>query len=152
MTFPKLTPSIYFLLTLGMAVVLSWLFPWKISNYVQSETMRYLGIGILLTSFILNILAHRAFKKHLTPNAPFLIPQTLIQNGVFSLTRNPVYVALVLSQMGLACVFNTVWMLLTSVVLLGLLHFFIVQDEEKTLEENFAESYKEYREKTRRWL
>lgn len=152
MTFTKLTPSTYFLLTLGMAVLLSWLFPWKIGNYVESETMRYLGIAILLTSLILNTLAYRAFKKHLTPNAPFSIPQSLLQNGVFSLSRNPVYVALVFSQMGLACVLNTVWMLLTSVVLLGLLHFFIVQDEEKVLEENFAESYNVYREKTRRWL
>ena len=119
---------------------------------MDEGNIRLTGVVILLISLTLNILADREFKKSLTPHAPFTTPNALIQKGIFALSRNPVYIALVLSQFALGFVFDTVWLLLGSVVLLILLHYVIVLDEEKMLESIFKERYRDYKKLTRRWL
>jgi len=103
-------------------------------------------------SFILNILAYREFKKSLTPYEPSLRPKVLIKNGVFSISRNPVYFALVLSECGLAFVFDSLWFLFTAVLLWVLLDSVIVPAEEKILNSTFNQEYVNYKKMTRRWL
>lgn len=147
-----LNPSALFLITFVIAIVLSWVHPWHVSFIEDKEIQNLSGIIMLLTSLILNILAYKAFKKYLTPHEPFKTPNVLIEKSIFRFSRNPVYLALVLSEFGLGCVFDTVWLLLGSVVLLTLLHYIVVLDEEKVLQSTFKESYELYKEKTPRWI
>ena len=148
----RLSPSALFLMTFFMGIFFTWLYPWHITLYFDEGYVRLTGVAILLISLTLNMLADRQFKKSLTPHAPFATPNTLIQKGIFALSRNPVYLALVLSQFALGFVFDTVWLLLGSVLLLILLHYLIVLDEEKMLESTFKERYRDYKKRTRRWL
>jgi len=152
MKYPDLSPSVLFFITLIIGIFLSWMKPWHWSLYLGNETLRWSGLAILFISILLNTLAYRMFKKHLTPHTPFGIPTVLIDRGIFSLTRNPVYLALVLSQCGLGFVFDTVWLLLSAVVLLIMLDIVIIPDEEKILEGTFLKDYEEYKNNTRRWL
>lgn len=139
-------------MTFIIGMFISFLKPWHLTLYQDNEVIRLIGVGMLLISLILNTLAYRMFKKHLTPHAPFSIPKVLIQKGVFSLSRNPVYLALVLSQCGLGFVFDNVWLLLSALILLIFLEYLIVPDEEKILERRFKKSYEHYKKDTRRWL
>lgn len=152
MKYPELSPSVLFLLTLMTAVFLSWMKPWQLSLYLESETVRSAGVILLFTSLLLNMMAYRLFKKHLTPHAPFTIPAVLIDRGIFSFSRNPVYLALVLSQCGLGFVFDTVWLLFTALILFFTLHYLIVLEEEKVLKRTFKEEYERYKQNTRRWF
>lgn len=152
MKYPDLSPSVLFFITLIIGIFLSWLNPWHLSLYLEKETLRLAGLTVLFISILLNAFAYRMFKKHLTPHAPFKNPLVLIQKGIFSLSRNPVYLALVLSQCGLGFVFDTVWLLLTAFILLILLQYLIVLGEEKVLERRFKKSYEDYKKGTRRWL
>lgn len=131
---------------------LSWVQPWHLSLYMDDEMIRLTGLVFLFTSLTLNTLAYREFKKSLTPHAPFTTPKVLIQKGVFTFSRNPVYLALVLSQFGLGFIFGTVWLLLGSLILLTVLHYVVVADEEKILESIFKNDYVRYKQHTRRWL
>jgi protein-S-isoprenylcysteine O-methyltransferase Ste14 len=119
---------------------------------MESAMVRLTGISLLVCSLILNVLAYREFKKSHTPHAPFMEPKKLIEHGVFSLSRNPVYLALVLSQSGLAFVLDMMWPLFSTGILWILLDVFIVRDEENMLEMTFLNRYKNYKRKTRRWL
>ena len=153
MKYPKrLSPSALFLMTFMIGMFLSWLYTWRISFFMDEGNIRLTGVVILLISLTLNILADRQFKKSLTPYAPFTTPNTLIQKGIFALSRNPVYLALVLSQFALGFVFNAVWLLLSSLVLFVFLHYVIVADEEKMLEGTFKGRYRDYKKQTRRWI
>lgn len=131
---------------------LSWVQPWHLSLCMDDEMIRLTGLVFLFTSLTLNTLAYREFKKSLTPHAPFTTPKVLIQKGVFTFSRNPVYLALVLSQFGLGFIFGTVWLLLGSLILLTVLHYVVVADEEKILESIFKNDYVRYKQHTRRWL
>ncbi|HQR74139.1 MAG TPA: methyltransferase [Sulfurovum sp.] len=149
---PKLSPSALFLMTFAVGIVLSWYMPWQISLLVNVSLVRFLGIVLLLVSLVLNTLSYRAFQKHNTPYAPFSHPQVLIQNGIFGLSRNPVYLALILSQLALAFVFDSIWFVLGSVVLFFALDNLIVPQEEKILAHTFKETYLSYKRVTRRWF
>lgn len=153
MKHPKLlSPSALFLITFIMTMFLAWVYPWHVSLFMNSEMIPVTGVVILLTSLTINIFAYKEFKKSFTPHAPFKKPKVLIQKGIFAFSRNPVYLALVLSQFGLGFVFDTVWLLLGSLVLLIVFHYVIVADEEKMLESTFKESYRAYKKQTRRWI
>lgn len=149
---PKLSPSALFLMTFAVGIVLSWYMPWQISLLVNVSLLRFLGIVLLFVSLALNTLSYRAFQKHNTPYAPFSHPQVLIQKGIFGLSRNPVYLALILSQLGLAFVFDSIWLVLGSVVLYFALDNLIVPQEEKILAHTFKKTYLSYKRVTRRWL
>ena len=152
MTLPKLSPSALFLMTFTAGIVLSWYMPWHISLFVDMSLVRFLGIVLLLVSLTLNTLSYRAFQKYNTPYAPFSHPKILIQQGIFGLSRNPVYLALIVSELGLAFVFDSIWLLLGSGVLFFTLHYLIVRHEEKILAHTFKETYVHYKTITRRWL
>ena len=152
MTMTKLSPSALFLMTFTVGIVLSWVIPWQVSLLSDTSLVRFLGIVLLLISLALNTLSYRAFQKHNTPYAPFSHPQVLIQHGIFGLSRNPVYLALILSQLGLAFVFDSMWLLLCSVSLFFALDYLIVPQEEKLLAHTFKETYVHYKKVTRRWL
>jgi protein-S-isoprenylcysteine O-methyltransferase Ste14 len=119
---------------------------------MDDTAVRLMGVVILITSLMINILAYREFKKFLTPHTPFVKPKVLIQNGIFALSRNPVYLALVLSECGLAFVFDTLWLLISAAVLLIVIDAVIIQGEEKVLKSTFNKDYEYYKKKTRRWL
>ena len=146
------TPSSIFLITFVIGLLLTWIYPYHMSSYMDSSMVRLTGISLLLCSLVLNVLAYHEFKKSLTPYEPFMKPSKLIQDGIFSLSRNPVYLALILSQSGLAFVLDTIWLLVTTVILWILLDTIIVRDEENLLEMTFLNRYKNYKRKTRRWL
>ena len=148
----KPSPSVLFLITFISGLIFSWIHPWHITLHIDDDIGRLTGLVFLFASLTLNTLAYREFKKSLTPHAPFMKPKVLITNGVFTLSRNPVYLALVLSQFGLGFVFDTVWLLISSVLLLTVLDTMIIQDEEKVLQSTFNKDYASYKNKTRRWL
>lgn len=152
MTLPKLSPSALFMMTFIAGIVLSWYTPWHLSVLMDMSFIRFVGVILLLASLTLNTLSYRAFQKHNTPYAPFSNPKVLLCKGIFGLSRNPVYLALLLSQLGIACVFDSVWIILSSVVLFFTLQYLVVPEEEKALQDTFEEAYTHYTKTTRRWL
>lgn len=147
-----LSPTVLFLVTFTVGMVLTYLLPWHFTRYFDHKVIPILGLAFLCISFILNFLAYRMFRKHSTSHAPFSTPAELIDNGVFAFSRNPVYLALVLSQCGLGFIFDTLWLIFTSVVLLAALHYLVVLDEEIVLQRGFSEKYERYKDRTHRWI
>jgi len=148
----KPTPSALFIIMLCLGLLLSWVYPWHLTSYINVTVVRWTGVIILIASLIVNILAYRVFKKSLTPHAPYMKPRVLITNSVFSFSRNPVYLALIFSQSGLAFIFDSLWILFSSVMLWIALDMVIVRPEEKVLEKSFKNEYENYKNMVRRWL
>lgn len=148
----KLSPSAIFLITFGLGLLLSWSYPWHLTLYMNGTVVKWTGVMMLIVSLVVNILAYREFKKSVTPHEPFMKPRVLITNSVFSISRNPVYLALIVSQFGLAFVFDSIWIFISSAMLWIMLDMVIVRPEEKVLETSFKHAYEKYKNKTRRWL
>jgi protein-S-isoprenylcysteine O-methyltransferase Ste14 len=73
-------------------------------------------------------------------------------SGPYRISRNPMYLGLVLLYGGLACVFAIGWALPLLVPLILYTQVGTIVPEERYLERSFGESYRAYRSRVRRWL
>jgi|APTNR8051073442_1049403.scaffolds.fasta_scaffold14754_2 protein-S-isoprenylcysteine O-methyltransferase Ste14 len=111
-------------------------------------------IGFVVIALAIDISAFLEFRKFKTTINP-LAPQNasnIVQSGVFSKTRNPMYLGMVLLLSGWA-IWNTS---LIGLFLVGgfalYIHFFQIKPEERALSAKFGQEYLDYLQKVRRWI
>jgi len=104
-----------------------------------------IGIGVIVS-------ARREFGRYRQPTDPGQPTRMLIQTGVFSISRNPLYLGGVLVFLGIALILNMVWALLALLVSVVLCHFILIVPEERYLAAKFGEAYAEYRATVPRWF
>lgn len=75
----------------------------------------------------------------------------LITTGVFSFSRNPFFLSIILYFLGTALVFPNWFFIGFAVLAIVSIHLFILK-EEKFMEKHFGESYLKYRLKVRRYF
>ncbi|MGI9293992.1 MAG: methyltransferase family protein [Pseudomonadales bacterium] len=76
----------------------------------------------------------------------------IIDRGPFRLTRNPMYLQMVLVCLGVGIALMNWWLLLLTPLCGSLLHRLAIIPEEDYLERKFGDSYRKYKERVRRWL
>ena len=76
----------------------------------------------------------------------------IVTSGPYRFTRNPIYLAMLLGQMGLAIGFDSLWILATMVPFYLLIRYGVIAREEAYLERKFGETYVSYKAKVGRWL
>ncbi len=104
---------------------------------------------------VAGVALHRAATSHLrragTPVAAWQRPATLVTHGVYSRTRNPMYVAGVLILSGAALSLGVAASLLPIPLYLAASTVWFIRPEESALEEQFGEVYRRYCGRVRRW-
>jgi protein-S-isoprenylcysteine O-methyltransferase Ste14 len=76
----------------------------------------------------------------------------VLDRGPFRFSRNPLYVGLIVLDVGLALLWPSVWALLFVPVGVALLFWGAVVPEERYLSARFGVEYDAYRRRVRRWL
>lgn len=76
----------------------------------------------------------------------------LVREGPFRFSRNPMYVGVLVSVLGLALWIGTVPMYVAVPVTFLLFSLFHIPREERMLRESFGERYLAYSKEVRRWL
>jgi protein-S-isoprenylcysteine O-methyltransferase Ste14 len=91
----------------------------------------------------------RAAGTHANPAKPAFL---IVRSGPYRFTRNPMYLALCLVQVGIGFLLND-WITLLFVVPLALiLHFGVILPEERYLEAKFGQQYLALKREVRRWI
>ena len=86
-------------------------------------------------------------------NVPTNLPTTtIVDTGPYRLTRNPIYLGMMLGLIGEAIAFNSLWPLATLVPFALVIRYGVVAREEAYLERKFGDDYRRYRARVRRWL
>ena len=80
-----------------------------------------------------------------------LAPPFLMTTGPYAYTRNPMYVAELALWLGWAILFGSLVILLGFVVLTVVI-ILVVPWEERGLETQFGETYRQYQARVPRWL
>jgi len=113
---------------------------------------RLAGAAPVAGGLLLNIWADGLFKRAATSVKPCEPTTTLVLNGPFSFTRNPMYFGMVLVLVGIVIGLGsaTPW-LVVPLFVWRVQERFIVPEERK-LEAAFGAQYNEYKAKTRRWI
>ncbi len=77
---------------------------------------------------------------------------TLVTNGLYSYSRNPIYISLTLIYLGLAIAADSLWSVIFLVPILILIRHGVIARAERYLERKFDGAYDDYRNRVRRWI
>lgn len=111
-----------------------------------------LGATLIVVAIGLLSWSVREFRSAGTP-VPARQPTTVIvRTGPYGFSRNPIYLAFTLLQLGIAIWVNSLWLLATLAGAVAVIHLNVIPREERYLEKRFASQYLDYKSSVRRWL
>jgi protein-S-isoprenylcysteine O-methyltransferase Ste14 len=145
-------PPLIALAGLLLGLALDWLLPTFILRGVFDFWTRLMVGGILIgTGSAMSLVAWRSFVQAGTNAVPWKPSLTLVMGGIFGWMRNPMYVGLMLSLVGLAIALASDWTLILAVPTAVILHFGVVKREERYLKAKFGATYDAYMNKVPRY-
>lgn len=148
----KFPPPLVFLGTLLVGLALGHLLGnprVPILTYDLQNLLGWLGI-VLGTGTLLS--ANGLFRQHGTHARPWKPSASLVTEGVFRWTRNPMYLGMALIYAGIALVADSLVALLLLIPLVFVIQREVIAREEAYLEAKFGERYRVYRDSVRRWI
>ena len=145
----RILPPVYFLGALLLAVALHYALPLA---RVIPRPWHLVGVLLIAIGMILIIVPARTFKARDTAIKPFDVSSALVQDGFFSVSRNPMYLGMVLVLLGVATLLRSATPFVVSALLAVVLQTRFIRHEEQMLESTFGEDYRSYKKRVRRWL
>ena len=120
-------------------------------EFLEMEVIKFIGILFLIVSLIWTIIAQNQMKDSWRMGVDTNTKTELIKNGLFKFSRNPIFLGLIFSLIGL---FLTTPNAITLIILI--LGYVLIQIQVR-LEEEFLinqhrTDYTKYREKVRRFI
>lgn len=110
------------------------------------------GTVVFLLGIALLVWSVRPFRRTGQRPEPWLPSPEMITDGPYRYSRNPMYLAMTLIQMGIGFFFGNLWLVGLSLPALAVVHFIAVKPEERYLTEKFGAPYQEYCRRVRRYL
>jgi protein-S-isoprenylcysteine O-methyltransferase Ste14 len=110
------------------------------------------GVAFFVAAVALGATAIRQMKAHGTGLEPGGVPRRLVTTGPFRFSRNPLYLAQLLTLLGIALAMNSTWFVAATILQLVLLDRLIVVREERVIRSTFGAEYDAYTARVRRWL
>ncbi|HEX7744457.1 MAG TPA: isoprenylcysteine carboxylmethyltransferase family protein [Micromonosporaceae bacterium] len=90
--------------------------------------------------------------RHRTTIVPHHPVATLITNGAYRLSRNPMYTGLAIAYLGAALALGSWWPVVLWPLVILAVDRLVIRAEERYLSERFGQAYTDYRAQARRWL
>ncbi len=132
---------------------------WAISlvspRVALNGSLQWLSVGVLIASgFAIMFAAVSAFGRASTTINPVDIDKAsaLVTGGVFALTRNPMYLGVVMILLAIAVYLSAPLTILGPVAFAAFITRFQIIPEERVLRAKFGEAYARYTATTRRWI
>ena len=142
-------PPVIYLGVLGVGLLLEWLWP----TQVLTRPLAVVSGALVLACGALGLTAAiRTLLRAHTPVDPYKGTTTIVTDGLFRFSRNPIYVSDVLLYVGLALLLDSWWALALSPVVIGVMNVGVIAPEEAYLQRAFGGEYLRYAQQVRRWL
>jgi len=139
-----------FLSALLMGMLAERLPGWRLS-FPGDDLLAVLLAGLSAWLGVRGVMDFRRARTTVDPRYP-ASASTLVAEGVYRYSRNPMYLGLVLLLGGWALYLQSLAALALLPGFVGYLHYFQIRPEEQALEARFGEQFSDYRRRVRRWL
>ncbi len=133
----------------------AWLLEYRLglNGFELPSMLRWTG-AVLIFGFSGYLALHavvvlKMSGTHIDPGQP---TTTIVEKGPFRISRNPMYLSLVLILLGLSIWCVSIWFLTAAIILVWVLDKTAVRPEEKYLETKFGDQYTSYQSRVRRWF
>ncbi len=145
----KILPPFYFLAAVATSAGLHFLAPIAL---ILHAPLKYLGALLITIGLGVVVWAAAAFDSVGTPIKPFEESTQLVTGGMYRLTRNPMYLGMVIVLFGIAILFGTISAFFPIPLFVWLIQTNFIGFEETALERTFGDEYRKYKKTVRRWL
>jgi protein-S-isoprenylcysteine O-methyltransferase Ste14 len=142
-------PPILYGIAFAVGNLLQWVVPVRI---LPANIATCMGLALLASGAALATWSRRTMQGAGTNVHPALPATALVMAGPFRFSRNPMYLARTLLYLGLGCLLNALWVLALLAPLLLIMHYGVIEREERYLGAKFGEAYLRYQADVRRWV
>jgi protein-S-isoprenylcysteine O-methyltransferase Ste14 len=134
------------------AIVLQLVVPLSFPREFFTPAIIPVGAALIIMGAVLIILARREMAQQGQPTDPGHPTSHVVTTGVFSVSRNPLYLGAVCFLTGIALVVNLPWVLVLLIPALITCHYILIAPEERYLTARFGEDYRTYAASVHRWI
>lgn len=142
-------PPFYLFAGLAIMLVLHFFLP---VAWVLSRPWNLAGGILMVAGLTLTIVSAQIFHKADTPVRPFKASTALITHGPFRLSRNPMYLGMVIVMVGTALLLGTLTPWVVPPAFAAIIHYCFIVPEERLMLRTFGDKYSRYQTRVRRWL
>lgn len=119
---------------------------------LDDRAARLVGLGIGAAGLLLAAWAILTLVRARTTVRPDRGASVLVTWGPFARFRNPIYLADVMILLGLAELTKNIWFVILAALFAILVTRLAILPEERHLEETFGDTWRAYKERSRRWI
>lgn len=145
----KIYPPTQLLILLVIQIAANFIFPIRELIFLP---INYFGIILIIFGAIINLRADNIFKKHNTTVKPDEKPTKLIDTGPFRISRHPMYLGMTLILSGTAIFLGSLISFIFPIIFFLIIHYNYIPEEEKRMQDEFGQSYIDYKNKVRKWI
>lgn len=142
-------PPVYFLASLFIEIGLHYRAPMAT---IVSQPWNLAGIAIIIAGVAIVIQPALAFRKADTSIIPFRESSSLVRDGMYRFSRNPMYLGMLTVLTGVAAILGSLGPLFVPVLFYLIIRHRFIRVEESMLEEKFGDEYLEFKRSVRRWI
>jgi protein-S-isoprenylcysteine O-methyltransferase Ste14 len=142
----------FFVIALVLGIGLQFAMPLSFTPPVRPIVLDIGGAIGLIIGLALILAARRQLALANQPAKPGAPTTELVEDGIFTLSRNPIYLGGVLFMAGLAMFFDAPWLAPATAGLILAAHYLLILPEERYLGVRFKARYGDYCERVRRWF
>lgn len=136
-----------FILALAAALLLPWLKLVPVASPALFSILRVFGFGSLFFGTIVVFFAQKYRRPLYKKDTDKVCFDFYV--GPYKYMRHPTYLGLLILMIGLACILNSLPVLVVTGITIFFAHFTLVKDEEKLLTGECGEAYQTYKAKVR---
>ncbi len=124
---------------------------WNPLDY-SSAIATWMGRAWIFAGVFLMLWAFLMFRRHKTSVIPKRTPKTILKEGPYRFSRNPIYVADAMILLGFVLTQGSVLSLALVPLFMRVIRTRFIDGEEARIAQEFGTAFEEYRRRTRRWL
>lgn len=132
---------------------------WGLAAAVPGATFSFVGalpvaVALAFVGGAIALSGVFAFRRHSTTTNPMSPDkaESIVTDGIYRFTRNPMYVGLTVALVGWAIFLGNVVALLVPPLFVAYMTHFQIKPEERALLEKFGRTYADYMADVRRWV
>ena len=120
--------------------------------FLPRRVARTVGPALVVSGLAIGVLGSREMRRAETNLDPRKPATTVVTEGPFRFTRNPLYLSMLLMYLGVSALANGLAPILLLPVVQRLMRSGVIEREERYLERKFGDEYMQYKVGTPRWI
>ncbi len=150
-------PPIIWLLSINTGFTIATLNMYYYQYYKLPDFLAFMrswevGGILFIIGFSFIVIAIGKFKYFNEDPNPVSSTTMIIDDGIYRVSRNPMYLGLIILQISLGSILSMLHISFMSVITYLIFKYYVIYPEERYLTEKFGDEYIKYRSVVRRWI